>query len=283
MTILPIASMASVSEASSPSTLMSNESTSSSFLSDHNTMAGAGSLPPLGTSSICTDDSPTSVVLNLASRTASLLDPTDGGDDGETSVASSEAPTLRTIATTRTATPSVAQELNRIHELEQKRLALRHQRFTLEQRLYEFCGKHMDHDDSSSVCGSPYKHVMDMPWRERISGIRFVYTGPVNSKEEPHGHAGLMKFTDGQIYRGDVRHGFRFGIGVNNWPDGQQYSGDWQNNSRNGRGTHTWPDGRSVTGQWREGHLNGKVYFSWPNGATYDGMVVKGKKHGRGK
>jgi hypothetical protein len=91
-----------------------------------------------------------------------------------------------------------------------------------------------------------------------------------------------MKFSDGQVYRGDVRNGIRCGSGSNHWMDGQDYSGEWKGNSRDGRGTHTWPDGRKVAGQWTEGHLNGKVYFSWPNGATFDGTCLMGKKHGRG-
>jgi hypothetical protein len=129
---------------------------------------------------------------------------------------------------------------------------------------------------------TPCRHVMDMPWKDKSSGVRVVYSGPVNDRDEPHGNGGLMKFSDGQVYRGDVRTGYRCGAGINSWPDGQDYNGEWKQNSRNGRGTHTWPDGRKVAGQWQEGHLNGKVYFSWPNGATYDGMVLKGKKHGRG-
>ena len=99
---------------------------------------------------------------------------------------------------------------------------------------------------------------------------------------EPDGPDGILKFSDGQIYRGFVRKGLREGSGTNRWQDGQDYTGEWKHNSRNGRGTHTWPDGRKVTGEWKEGHLHGKVYFSWPNGATFDGSCRMGKKHGRG-
>mmetsp|Transcript_125882 Transcript_125882/g.187889 ORF Transcript_125882/g.187889 Transcript_125882/m.187889 type:complete len:549 (+) Transcript_125882:152-1798(+) len=254
-------SLSSVSEASSPSTLLS-ESSSSSF-ADHHTMAGAGSLPT-SSSSISSEDSPTSV----ADMNSSVANG---------SIASSEAPTLGTMSICTRST-SAEPDLSRIHELEQKRLALRHQRFSLEQRLYEFCGKHVDGTGPPLPC----RHVMDMPWKDKASGNRLMYSGPVNDQDEPHGNDGLMKFSDGQVYRGDVRNGLRCGAGVNSWGDGQEYNGEWKQNSRNGRGTHTWRDGRRVCGQWQEGHLNGKVYFSWPNGATYDGMVLKGKKHGRG-
>jgi hypothetical protein len=241
-------SLSSVSESSA---LLSEDFSASQETCDHHTMADcAGSLPTACSSSINTEGSPTSVM------TASL-----------------------TQSSSRNSRVSARPELARIRELEQKRLKLRHQRFSLEQRLYEFCGKHAE----GAPPPTPARHVVDLPWRDSSSGIRVTYSGPVNDRDEPHGTDGILKFSDGQVYRGDVRNGYRCGNGNNSWPDGQDYTGEWGKNSRNGRGTHIWPDGRKVAGQWQEGHLNGKVYFSWPNGATYDGTCRMGKKHGRGE
>ena len=143
----------------------------------------------------------------------------------------------------------VQSELQRIKELEHKRLALRHQRFSLEQKLYEFCGKHRDGDESSVVEGSNLttidscggtamntasstsrkcssrrgirpqpqqkqnkpKHVLDLPWKEEASGVRVIYSGPINDRGEPHGSDGILKFSDGQVYRGDICNGIRSG------------------------------------------------------------------------
>lgn len=193
--------------------------------------------------------------------------------------------TPSTAGSTRSGNGSISgeSETNRLQELEQKRMALRHQRFSLEQRLYEFCGKHTEGMSPISISDHPCRHVRDWAWRDAQSGLRVIYSGPLNDFDQPHGPQGRLQFADGQVYVGDVQNGVRSGHGRNTWKDGQDYTGEWKDNSRNGRGTHVWPDGRKVSGQWEDGHLNGKVYFSWPNGATYDGMVRKGKKHGRGK
>ena len=137
--------------------------------------------------------------------------------------------------------------LSRLRELEQKRLLLRQQRFSLEQRLYEFCGNLAD----SPVTGG-----------QRVENVSFEfysYTGPLNDASEPHGSHARLEFFDGQVYEGSVEHGLRAGHGRNVWKDGQLYVGEWRKNSRNGRGTHQWPDGRKACGTWKDGHLHGKV------------------------
>ena len=175
-----------------------------------------------------------------------------------------------------------SQDLSRLQQLEQKRLALRSQRFNLEQRLYEFCGKHAeDGPVVESPLNKPTRYVLDFEYQQ--AGVKCRYSGPLNEQDEPHGSNGILRFLDGQVYRGDLKDGQRWGGGSNSWTDRQEYTGEWKANSRNGRGTHTWPDGRKVAGQWKEGHLHGKVYFSWPNGATFDGTCKMGKKDGRGE
>ena len=251
MTVRSTAS--SFSETSSPSAL---SSFSASSAQEQDTMVGALSLPTTPSSSLSSEDSPTSLPTS-SSITSALLSTMDAAS----------------------AASDVQLELERIQELEQKRLALRHQRFSLEQKLYEFCGKHTE----GLVPPKPTMHVLDFAWKDKTTGIRVVYSGPLNDQKEPHGNDCIMKFSDGQFYRGDVRNGCRSGAGANSWPDGQDYTGEWKQNSRNGKGTHTWPDGRKVAGQWKDGHLHGKAYFSWPNGSTYEGMCKMGKKHGRGK
>eukprot|EP00934_Nitzschia_sp_Nitz4_P007364 Nitzschia sp. Nitz4//scaffold1_size375055//178001//179534//NITZ4_000271-RA/size375055-processed-gene-0.359-mRNA-1//1//CDS//3329541030//7354//frame0 len=216
---------------------------------DSNTMEGAGSIPTVCNSSIDSDESDSPLSRKVYSSLAS-----------NSVISCSES------------------ELARIQELEKKRMALRNQRFRLEQHLSEFCGKYAE---ASPVTGD-LTFVRSFEWRDETTGLRVIYSGHINEHSQPHGANGELKFADGQLYTGDVRGGLRCGQGQNVWADGQHYVGEWKSNSRNGRGTHTWPDGRKVSGEWLDGHLNGKVYFSWPNGATYDGMVQKGKKHGRG-
>lgn len=239
----------------------------SSSNDDQNTMAGAGSIPTACNSSVDDDDDDESSARS------------------NTSLHNQRKQPITTTPSTADSTRSGNFECDmvRLQELERKRLALRHQRFSLEQRLSEFCGKHAEGGSPITPTGHPCRDVTGYVWKDTHSGLKVIYTGPLNQYDEPHGAQGRLQFADGQIYLGDVRNGLRAGQGRNAWPDGQDYVGEWKRNSRNGRGTHVWPDGRKVSGQWEDGHLNGKVYFSWPNGATYDGMVRKGKKHGRGE
>lgn len=198
--------------------------------------------------------------------------------------------------------------VSELSNLEQKRLSLRHQRFSLERRLYEFGCKHAE-GGKASFSTKPTKHVMEskfqtpqsnhmqillrnrlvlkpfrlkVNWKDKHTGIKVLYSGPINEVEEPHGTGGVMKFSDGQVYRGNLYCGSRCGVGSNTWPDGQNYSGEWKDNHRNGKGRHAWPDGRTVSGEWKDGHLDGRVTFAWPNGSTYEGRCFMGKKHGRG-
>ncbi|CAJ1970296.1 unnamed protein product [Cylindrotheca closterium] len=171
-----------------------------------------------------------------------------------------------------------------LSQLEQKRLALRNQRFSLEQRLYEF-GTHYSINFESDT-RKPNRQVQDMKWQDKKTGMSVLYSGPLTEEEEPHG-SGVLKFLDGQIYEGEIWHGVRCGHGTNTWPDGQNYCGEWSENSRNGKGRHSWevPGGgqKVVTGEWRRGRLHGRISFSWPDGSSFDGIAMNGKRHGRGE
>ena len=222
----------------------------------------------------------------------------------------------------RNVTPSdqLQSSMIRLHELELKRNVLRHQRFNLEQRLYNFCSKQpMDATISQHSTQQKQRIALPVPleeeeeeeeeeenshqkkvvnWRYNAGANPYaeamtlqspalppqtvIYTGYVNDTGRPHDDDGILQFADGQIYKGSVREGQRHGWGTNKWPDnGQTYSGEWSHNSRCGMGTHTWKD-KTVTGMWKDGHLHGQVYFQWANGAVYDGNALNGKKEGRG-
>ena len=157
-------------------------------------------------------------------------------------------------------------EIPRWNELQQKRVRLKEQRASLEQRLFAYC----DPNTTSTIDQQKVVVVVEYEFRHS-KRITATWTGPLHVQDQlPHG-VGRIVYSNGQVYEGHVQCGKRHGRGTNTWPDGQVYSGEWQEDSRTGRGTHTWPDGRCVTGCWRSGHLQGRVFFQWPNGSTYDG------------
>lgn len=267
--VSPSVSPSMTSSSESYVSALPEDSSASSSQDDQNTMSAAGSIPTACSSSINSEQSASAQEEEDDRRISGIVESLHKQTDRSNSLHRS----------LNASTVSNDVELGRIQELETKRLALRHQRFSLEQRLYEFCGKHAE----GSPTGEVSQRIQNLEWKDHKSGLKVVYSGSLNESGQPHGVNGKLEFSDGQVYTGDVRNGVRAGQGRNIWADGQDYVGEWKSNSRNGRGTHIWPDGRKVSGQWQDGHLNGKVYFSWPNGATYDGLVRKGKKHGRGK
>ena len=62
-------------------------------------------------------------------------------------------------------------------------------------------------------------------------------------------------YSNGGIYSGELRGGFRDGFGTMHWKDGAKYQGEWSFGRPFGLGTFIFPDGDSYTGPW-------KCYFS---------------------
>lgn len=177
-------------------------------------------------------------------------------NDSKVSLVSEESP--RSVAESSSASMATSTrhshegDISRLQELESKRASLRSQRFSLEQRLYEFCGKQPSPESASTTkdVSSPpeeegstssaskqqqqqqssepqqNQHVLDFGYTCPTTGVRVLYSGPLNGQKQPHGSNCIMKFVDGQVYKGDTVSGKRHGSGTNTWPDGQQYSGE---------------------------------------------------------
>jgi hypothetical protein len=197
--------------------------------------------------------------------------PGDQGGDNTTSLCVSPSCITDTSASDYCRTPvSLDWTMPRWKTLEEKRLALCHQRVSLERRLFE----------SSRQDVSPQK--FPEPCRFLVNEEPVLWSGSVDAATQlPTGY-GRLVFKDGQVYQGHCKAGLRHGQGRNVWSNQQVYTGEWSEGRREGHGTHTWPDGRTVTGAWAAGHLHGRIFFAWPDGATYDGDTVAGQKQGRG-
>ena len=110
----------------------------------------------------------------------------------------------------------------------------------------------------------------------------------------------------GAFYKGQMKGGFRHGLGEMTWPDGAQYKGswkegyacgkgkfthvdgdiydgEWMNNKCNGFGTYKNKQGASYEGYWVDDIQQGQGIEVWPEGSRYEGNYLKGKKHGFGK
>mmetsp|Transcript_6239 Transcript_6239/g.13801 ORF Transcript_6239/g.13801 Transcript_6239/m.13801 type:complete len:160 (-) Transcript_6239:494-973(-) len=82
-------------------------------------------------------------------------------------------------------------------------------------------------------------------------------------------------------YAGQMRRGFRTGLGCAEDRAGVRYQGHWRNNQRNGLGVEITPDG-IYEGQFTEDLRDGFGVFAKTKGSTYTGEWKKGEWHGHG-
>lgn len=106
------------------------------------------------------------------------------------------------------------------------------------------------------------------------------YVGEVENKQL-HGH-GIFRADNGNVYRGDWRHGKKHGFGTYRWNDGDVYKGEWKNDQRHGTGTYTLANGDTYTGSWKEGQKHGYGVYTWENGDRYEGHWKNDEKEGYG-
>jgi hypothetical protein len=110
------------------------------------------------------------------------------------------------------------------------------------------------------------------------SGAR--YEGQfVNGRPQGKGN---LYFSDGRVYRGDWRAGFKEGMGVLIYPNQDKYTGDFIDNKFHGRGIMNYANGNRYDGQWVNGQQSGRGTFAFANGDRYEGRFAAGQFHGRG-
>ncbi len=146
-----------------------------------------------------------------------------------------------------------------------------------------------------------------------IAFNRGVYTGELNSLNQPHGN-GKYKSDDGSYtYEGTYANGKPMGKGKTIWKNGEVYEGDFVNGERQGKGRYkrsngdvyegehfrgmwhgkgrlTYANGKVEEGIWFCGEMDpkpiiigpGKAKFEWKN-KTYIGAYVNGQRTGKGK
>ena len=117
---------------------------------------------------------------------------------------------------------------------------------------------------------------------------------------------GVLEWSDGSRYEGDVKNGMRNGQGryifangdvySGGWKDdkmhgkgiyrsknGDMYEGDYMNGERTGQGIFTYADTMKYVGQFKKGLKDGFGTLTWADGSLYEGYWVEDNAHGRGK
>ena len=139
-------------------------------------------------------------------------------------------------------------------------------------------------------------------WYKSDSSYR--YFGPINNKAKFEGY-GEVYYNNG-VYKGELKNGFRNGIGSYLWNNGTIYEGGWKNGNKSGygevyysngnsycgewikdeksgQGEFCWNTGGWLVGTWYKNHVNGYAESYYPNGDIYKGDFSYSKKSGNGE
>ena len=92
-----------------------------------------------------------------------------------------------------------------------------------------------------------------------------------------------LKYTNGDLYEGDVVNGKKHGKGKYTYAAGGFYEGDYADDKKHGKGKYTSANGNVYEGDFADGRYNGRGKYTSVNGDVYEGDFVNNKKHGKGK
>lgn len=96
--------------------------------------------------------------------------------------------------------------------------------------------------------------------------------------------SGLISFSDGTAYEGQVKAWKRHGQGAFTYANGDTFAGSWEADARvDGKGTMKFADGRCYCGMWQNERITGRGTMTWPEKDEYQGQWVDGKRDGRGR
>lgn len=202
-----------------------------------------------------------------------------------------------------TPTDQLQSSMIRLHELELKRNVLRHQRFSLEQRLYNFCSaspsfvgrSKQPMDAIVSQHSTKQQHQISLPApleegeeEEAVSSHqKKVINWSFSTDDYPLAEAMALQSPalppQTVIYTGylNVTGRPHDDDGVLQFADGQIYKGSVREGERHGWGTNKWPEnGQTYSGEWRHNSRCGMGTHTWKD-KTVTGMWKDGHLHGQ--
>ncbi|OSM06147.1 MORN repeat-containing protein [Magnetofaba australis] len=92
----------------------------------------------------------------------------------------------------------------------------------------------------------------------------------------------VVRFANGNVYRGYYHKGRKHGQGLFIWRDGRRYEGEWRNGRMNGVGVMSFPLGSRYVGQFVNDKKQGSGVYHWANGGVYEGEFHNNLRHGLG-
>lgn len=91
---------------------------------------------------------------------------------------------------------------------------------------------------------------------------------------------GAYFYADDGYYRGTFHQGAFHGYGIREYGNGHTYKGMWKNDTKNGYGEYTFADGRSYFGWWKDDCFQGFGCMTLSGGEVYVGEYENHKENG---
>jgi hypothetical protein len=111
------------------------------------------------------------------------------------------------------------------------------------------------------------------------NGDKFI--GEWDENEQASGK-GKKMWSDGSVYVGEYKDGYRTGKGEHLYANGTKYIGIFFEGLSEGKGQYLFADGKYI-GNFKNDKYDGKGIITWDDGEKYEGEWKGGEKHGEGK
>lgn len=114
------------------------------------------------------------------------------------------------------------------------------------------------------------------------SWVRNIACGSVTEAQADQEGHGVLRFSSGSVYRGQIHRNRPHGQGRMEFDDGSVYTGEWISGIPHGQGEMIYSDQDVYKGQWGAGLPHGKGKITYWDGDTYEGDWKAGMRDGYG-
>ena len=90
------------------------------------------------------------------------------------------------------------------------------------------------------------------------------------------------KYSNGNIYEGEIKNGKKEGHGIMRYSNGYIYEGEWKNGKREGKGIYRLINKDRYEGDFKNGKVEGNGISYYNNGDIYNGEFKNWNKEGKG-
>ncbi|MGL5642546.1 MAG: MORN repeat-containing protein, partial [Paraclostridium sp.] len=93
----------------------------------------------------------------------------------------------------------------------------------------------------------------------------------MKQKKETDEKYEIIKYDNGDVYKGELKEGKRSGFGICIFEDKSRYEGLWKEDLMHSIGKYTYTDGSVYSGDFKFGVIEGVGMYTFPNKDIYKG------------